>query len=104
MGNKYKLTNYYEIIDQMRQFSDAHIHYDKNVNSVNYSLFNSKDNAHIASSVAYYSNGDCSRYDIVTIPLGDIKVFVNMLTLKHGDNVEVYLAPYGRGDLDVAAD
>ena len=104
MGNKYKLTNYYEIIDQMRQFSDAHIHYDKNVNNVNYSAFKSKDNAHIVSSVIDYSNGDCSRYDIVTIPLGDIEVSVSMLTLKHGDNVAVYLAPYGGGDLDVEAD
>lgn len=103
MGKNYKLTNEQEIVDKMLHFNDAHIHYDKNVN-VDFSVFKSKDDARIVSSVTNYSNGDCSRHDIVTIPLGNIEVSVKMLTLKHGDNVAVYLAPVGGGGLDVAVD
>ena len=101
MGNKYKLTNTYEIIDKMRAFTEAHIRYDKSVNCTDLMC---SENAHVVTSVADYNNGDCSRYDITTVTLGDIEVSVSMLTLKHGDNVAVYLAPVGGGDLDVAAD
>ena len=105
MDNKYKLTNTYEIIDKMRAFTEAHIRYEKSVNCTELMC---SENAHVVSSVADYSNGDCSRYDITTVTLGDIEVSVQMLTLKYSDlvsqNVEVYLAPYGGGELDVAAD
>lgn len=101
MSKKYKLTHTYEIIDKMRSFTQAHIRYDKSVNCTDLMC---SENAHVVTSVADYSNGDCSRYDITTVTLGDIEVSVQMLTLKYGANVEVYLAPYGGGDLDVAAD
>lgn len=105
MSSKYKLTNAYEIIDKMRSFTEAHIRYDKSVNCTELMC---SENAHVVTSVADYSNGDCSRYDITTITLGDIEVSVQMLTLKYSDlvnqYVEVYLAPYGCGDQDVIAD
>ena len=93
MGKKkqYKLTTQYEIIDKMRYFTEVHIRFDKNINR---DVVNSSANTRIITSVTDYSNGDCCRYDVTTIALGDIEVSVQMLTIKIGDKVEVYLAPY----------
>lgn len=101
MSSKYKLINAYEIIEKMRDFSEAHLYFEK---STQWDVANSSDNARIISCVTDCSNGDCCRHDVTTISLGDIEVSVQMLTLKTGDNIEVYLAPYSCGDQDVIAD
>ena len=100
-SKQYILTSEEDIVKRIRDFTAAHIIYEK---TKEWDDVNRATTTRIVTSVTHYSNGDCLRYDVTTINLGDTKVSVEMLTLKHGDNVEVYLAPYDRGDLDVASD
>lgn len=101
MGKNYKLTNEDDILKRIRDFDAAHLKYER---SKKWDEVNCTSNTHIVTGVVNYSNGDSFHYDLTFITLGDVKVSVVMLTLKHGDEVDVYLAPYDSGDLDVAAD
>ena len=104
-SKQYILTNEDDIFRRIHDFDAARLECER---SKKWDDVNSTSNTHIITGVVNYSNGDSLHYDVTFITLGDVKVSVVMLTLKYSDlvsqYVEVYLAPYGGGDLDVAAD
>ena len=97
-SKQFILTSEEDIVKRFRDFSVAHSEHEY---SIKWDEVSSSSNTHIITGVANCSNGDSLHYDDTTITLGDVHVSVVMLTLKHGDNVDVYLAPYGGGKLDV---
>ena len=100
-SKQFILTNEDDILKRIRDFDAAHLDCER---SKKWDEVNSTSNTHIITGVVNYSNGDSFHYDVTFITLGDVKVSVVMLTLKHDGEVDVYLAPYDSGDLDVAAD
>ena len=100
-SKQYILTNEDDIFRRIQDFDAARLECER---SKKWDEVNSTSNTHIITCVVNYSNGDSFHYDVTTITLGDVKVSVVILTLIYGDNVDVYLAPFGCVDLYANAD
>lgn len=101
---QYTLTNEDDIFRRIQDFDVARLECERRKK---WDEVNSTSNTHIINCVVNYSNGDTLHYAVTAITLGDVRVAVVTLTLKIGDNVEIYLAPSRAallGGLDEIAD